>query len=85
MRPIDIYDTCSEVYTPGVTKRLVEIDDGDLAAARRALATSSIRETVTTALREATAAAARRREIERLLDGSAEFLADEARRDRAWQ
>jgi len=68
-----------------VTKRLVEIDDGDLAAARRALATSSIRETVTTALREATAAAARRREIERLLDGSAEFLADEARRDRAWQ
>ena len=40
-----------------MTKRLVEIDDADLDAARVALSTSTIRETVTRALREVAASA----------------------------
>ncbi len=53
-----------------MTQRLVDIDDGDLQAAREALSTSTIEETVGRALREAAASVARRREVERLLDGS---------------
>ena len=68
-----------------VTKRLVEIDDADLDAARVALSTSTIGETVGRALREAAASAARRREIERLLDGSSALLAAEEDRDPAWR
>ena len=68
-----------------MTKRLVEIDDADLEAARTALATSTIKDTVTLALREAAAAAARRREIERLVDGSSALVADEDERARAWR
>jgi hypothetical protein len=68
-----------------VTKRLVEIDDADLDAARAALSTSTIRETVGRALREAAASAARRREVERLLDGSSALLAAGEDRDRAWR
>ena len=68
-----------------VTKRLVEIDDADLDAARAALSTSTIKETVGRALREAAASAARRREVERLLDGSSALLAVGEDRDRAWR
>jgi Arc/MetJ family transcription regulator len=68
-----------------VTKRLVDIDDADLDAARLALSTSTIKETVARALREAAASAARRREVERLLDGSSALLATDADRDRAWR
>jgi Arc/MetJ family transcription regulator len=68
-----------------VTKRLVDIDDADLDAARLALSTSTIKETVARALREAAASAARRREVERLLDGSSALLAADADRDRAWR
>ena len=46
-----------------MTKRLVEIDDADLDAARTALATSTTEHTVALALREAAAAAARRRAV----------------------
>ena len=68
-----------------VTKRLVDIDDADLDAARLALSTSTIKETVARALREAAASAARRREVERLLDGSSALLAAGGDRDRAWR
>lgn len=68
-----------------MTKRLVEIDDTDLEAARTALATSTIKETVTLALREATAAVARRREMERMVDGSSALMADDGDRARAWR
>ncbi|MGY1681674.1 DUF2191 domain-containing protein [Geodermatophilus sp. SYSU D01176] len=68
-----------------MTKRLVEIDDADLEAARAALSTATIRETVGRALREAAAAAARRREVERLIDGSSALLAAGEDRDRAWR
>lgn len=80
------YTSAAQLYilTP-VTKRLVEIDDADLDAARVALATATIKETVGRALREAAASAARRREVERLLDGSAALLAGGEDRDRAWR
>lgn len=68
-----------------MTKRLVEIDDADLAAAREVLSTSTIRETVATALREAIAVAARRRELELLESGSSAALADPGERARAWR
>ncbi len=68
-----------------MTKRLVDIDDADLDAAREALSTSTLKETVGRALREAAASAARRREVERLLDGSSSLLAADADRARAWR
>jgi Arc/MetJ family transcription regulator len=79
--------TISFVYTAGagVTKRLVDIDDEELDAARKALNTSGIKETVTTALREAVAGAARRREIERLTAGALAPLADKQRRRQLWR
>jgi len=80
-----IYDLAPCIYYRCVTKRLVEIDDADLDAARAALSTSTIKETVGRALREAAASAARRREVERLLDGSSALLAVGEDRDRAWR
>ena len=68
-----------------MTKRLVEIDDADLDAARVALSTSTIRETVGRPLRAAAASAARRREVERLLHGSSALLAAGEDRDQAWR
>ncbi len=68
-----------------MTKRLVEIDDADLDAAREALHTRTIKATVTEALRVAAAQAARRREIERLTSGALAELTDPAVRDAAWR
>ncbi len=68
-----------------MTKRLVDIDDADLEAARTSLATTTIKETVAVALREAAAAAARRRELERLIDGSSAALVDRTAREDAWR
>ena len=68
-----------------MTKRLVEISDEDIEAARAALQTSTIRETVTAALRLAAAQAARRREIERLTSGALADLADPDVRAAAWR
>jgi Arc/MetJ family transcription regulator len=48
-----------------VTKRLVEIDDSVLDAARAALGTQTIKDTVNAALTEATALAARRQHLRR--------------------
>ncbi len=53
-----------------MTKRLVDIDDDVLQAARVALDTQTIKDTVDAALRSASALAARRRHLER-------FRADE--------
>lgn len=60
-----IYKRRLVVYAPGVTKRLVDIDDDALEAARRALDTRTIRDTVNSALRGAAALAARRRHLDR--------------------
>lgn len=68
-----------------MTKRLVDIDDDDLKAAKDALATTTIKDTVGKALREAGAQAARRREIERLTAGSLEGLASKEDRQKLWR
>ncbi len=68
-----------------MTKRLVDLEDEDLEAARAALETRTIRETVTAALRLAAAQAARRREIERLTSGALPDLGAADVRDAAWR
>ena len=68
-----------------MTKRLVDLDDADIAAAREALGTKTLKDTVTKALREASAAAARRREVERLIGGSMKALADKDARAQVWR
>jgi hypothetical protein len=68
-----------------MTKRLIEIDDADLVAAREALQTATIKDTVTRALRLAAAQAARRREIERLTSRVLDDLADQDVMGSAWR
>ncbi len=68
-----------------MTKRLVDIDDSDLQEAQEALATTTMKDTVRLALREVTAAAARRREVERLISGSLSPLADKDSRRDLWR
>ncbi|HEU4849686.1 MAG TPA: type II toxin-antitoxin system VapB family antitoxin [Terrimesophilobacter sp.] len=67
-----------------VTKRLVEIDDSDLAQAKAILGTASNRETVARALKEIIAAEAGRQYIELLKTGYLEPMADKEYRRRAW-
>lgn len=68
-----------------MTKRLVDLDDADVAAARDALGTKTLKDTVTKALREASASAARRREVERLVSGSMKAMANKEERARMWR
>ena len=68
-----------------MTKRLVEIDDDVLAAARRELETPTIRATVDRALRDAVATAARRRHVLRLQSGGLPDLGDDEVRAAAWR
>ena len=68
-----------------MTKRLIDIDDSDLDDARAALSTTTIKATVTAALRLASAQAARRREIERLTSGALADLADPDVMGSAWR
>jgi hypothetical protein len=68
-----------------MTKRLVEIDDADLAAARASGAYPTIKETVAAGLRELAAVNARRAEIERLRSGSMSAMADKSVRLDAWR
>lgn len=68
-----------------MTKRLVDLDDADVAAAREALGTKTLKDTVTKALKEASASAARRREVERLVGGSMKDLANKDEPARVWR
>ena len=68
-----------------MTKTLVEIDDEYLAAAQQALGTTTKKDTVTAALREVAALAARRRDLQRLTSGSLPDLEDEDVMLAAWQ
>lgn len=69
---------------PAMTKRLVEINDGDLKRAQELLGASTIRETVARALKEVIAAEAGRQYIELLRDGHLSLMADKEERRRAW-
>lgn len=53
-------------------RRLIEIDERELAAARAELGTSSVEDTVRAALREVAAIGARLRELEHARDAGAE-------------
>jgi Arc/MetJ family transcription regulator len=52
---VGVYTITSSVYTPCMSKRLVEIDDAVLEAARAELGTATIKATVNEALRRAVA------------------------------
>lgn len=67
------------------TKRLIEIDDELLDAARDALGTAGISDTVRVALRNSVAAVARAREIEWLIAGGMAEMADKDKRDEVWR
>lgn len=66
-------------------RTVVDIDEDSLRNARDALGTKTKVETVNRALVEASALAARRRDLRRLIDGGAADLGDEDLYDAAWQ
>ncbi|MFN0090889.1 MAG: type II toxin-antitoxin system VapB family antitoxin [Acidimicrobiales bacterium] len=68
-----------------MTKTLIDIDDAELARAQQALRTTTKKDTVNRALAEATALAARRRDLERLIEGRLADLGDGELMARAWQ
>lgn len=68
-----------------MTKRLIDVDDAALQAARAALDTSTIKDTVNTALRQAAATAARRRHLERLAANALPDLRRPEVMDSAWR
>lgn len=68
-----------------MTKTLIDIDDDELALAQQALQTTTKKDTVNRALAEATALAARRRDLERLIDNRLADLSDTEAMTRAWQ
>jgi Arc/MetJ family transcription regulator len=79
----------SEIYwcqeEAGVAKTLIDIDEGQLAAAQVVLKTQTKKDTVNAALREVTALAARRRDLQRLASGALPDLSDEEVMRGAWQ
>ena len=68
-----------------MAKTLIEIDDEYLAAAQQALGTATKKDTVNAALREVTALAARRRDLQRLASRSLPDLEDEDVMRAAWR
>jgi Arc/MetJ family transcription regulator len=67
-----------------MAKTLIEIDDEYLLAAQEALGTTTKKDTVNAALREAAALAARRRDIRRLISRGLPDLEDENVMRGAW-
>ena len=76
-----VYLTCGTVYTRVVTKRLIDVDDDALDAARAKLGTQTIKDTVNEALR--TAARERDVELASALSTLAEVELDD--RSAAWR
>ncbi len=68
-----------------MTKRLIELDDALLDAAQLELHTSGVSDTVRAALRHATAAAARARQVDWLSEGGLAELAEPERRAAVWR
>lgn len=68
-----------------MTKRLIELDDELLVAARTALNTSGVSDTVRRALEQAVAAAARSRQIQWLTEGGMAEMADPDTRAAVWR
>jgi len=68
-----------------MAKTLIEIDEQYLAAAQRELGTTTKKDTVNAALREVTALAARRRDLQRLTSRRLPDLENEDVMRAAWQ
>lgn len=68
-----------------MTKRLIELDDGLLAAAQRALGTTGVSDTVRLALQCAAAQSARSRQVAWLQQGGLEEMSDPDRRSDVWR
>ena len=68
-----------------MAKTLIDIDEESLAAAQRILGTSTKKDTVNAALRQVTAAAARRRDLRRLTSRGLPDLEDEDVMRAAWR
>jgi Arc/MetJ family transcription regulator len=68
-----------------MTKTFIEIDDEYLAAAQQALGTATKKDTVNAALREVTALAARRRDLQQLISRGLPDLEDKDVMQTAWR
>jgi Arc/MetJ family transcription regulator len=68
-----------------MTKRLIDLDDDLLDAAREALHTQGVSDTVRAALQQATAAAARASQVKWLAEGGMEEMADPEARAAVWR
>lgn len=68
-----------------MSKKLIDIDDEALEAAKRILGATTYRETVNAGLREIVARAARQREVARFTAGEHSDIEDAAVRDAAWR
>ena len=68
-----------------MAKTLIDVDEDYLAAAQQALHTATKKDTVNAALREVTALAARRRDLQRLTSGELPDLLNEQVMRAAWQ
>jgi Arc/MetJ family transcription regulator len=71
------YTSAIDVYTRGVTKHLIDLDEDVLRAARAELGTATIKDTVNEALRRATTQRQRR------VTGALDVLANAHLHDRA--
>ena len=68
-----------------MAKTLVDVNEEYLAAAQQVLRTETKKDTINAALREVTALAARRRDLQRLTSGGFPDLEDEDVMRAAWQ
>ncbi|HUC25781.1 MAG TPA: type II toxin-antitoxin system VapB family antitoxin [Streptosporangiaceae bacterium] len=68
-----------------MAKTLIDVDEAQLAAAQEVLKTKTKKDTVNAALRQVTALAARRRDLQRLIAGGLPDLSDEEVMRAAWQ
>ncbi len=68
-----------------MAKTLVDVDEEQLAAAQEALKTATKKDTINAALRQVTALAARRRDLERLVADGLPDLVDQEVMRAAWQ
>jgi Arc/MetJ family transcription regulator len=78
-------DILSEAEGALMAKTLIDVDEEQLAAAQKVLNTATKKDTVNAALRQVTALAARRRDLQRLVSGGLPDLADEGVMRAAWQ
>ena len=73
------------IYGGSVTKTLIDIDDGALDLARRALGTTTKKDTVNQALAAVAALSARRRDLDRFTADLHADLRDADIMSNAWQ